>query len=272
MQQADIQIPDLNDVSTLVRTISQQEIMCGHASRSFECKQDGSVVTKVDLAMQTRLEAELGKRWPQFDMLGEEMDAADQQAVVDSGKPYWCIDPLDGTSNFTAGIPVFAVSVALVIGQRQQLGLIYDPVRDEMFTAIDGQGAWLNDKPLRYQGEARRKNQPVIAEIDLKRLPVDIRTRLVSGNLFSSQRNVGSSAIDWAWLAAGRFDVYLHGGQKLWDYAAGSLIFREAGGTCVSFDNAYVFQGKLEKRSVLAAFDQALFRKWFEWLELPFTD
>jgi len=263
------ELPDLEKLCDLVRAAARDELMGHFGNVDYHCKTDGSVVTQADFAMQNRLEAELKTLWPQFDMLGEEMEKARQQAIIDNSKGYWCIDPLDGTTNFTAGIPVFAVSIALIINSKQELGLIYDPVKDEMFTAIRGEGAWLNGVGLKYDCGPVAEDKPIIAEIDLKRLPVDVRVRLVSESIFSSQRNVGSSAIDWAWLAAGRYDIYLHGGQKLWDYAAGSLIFCEAGGRCVSFDDDAVFRGKLEKRSVLGAFDEALFKRWYDWLSIP---
>ncbi len=80
---------------------------------------------------------------------------------------------------------------------------------------------------------------------------------------------MGSSAIDWCWMAVGRFDVYLHGGQKMWDYAAGSLIFREAGGRSVSLDDEQVFRGQLEVRSVLASIDNDLFDYYYRWIGIP---
>ncbi len=236
----------------------------GHTE--FEYKEDGSVVTPADIAMQDRLERELKRLWPSIGMLGEEMDEQAQLSVIDSGEAYWCIDPLDGTSNYAVGLPFFAVSIALIINKQQRLGLIYDPVRDEMFSAIKDQGAFLNNKILDYSTMKFSDNKPIVAEIDLKRLPKELAIKLVSESIFASQRNIGSSAIDWCWMAAGRFDIYLHGGQKLWDYAAGSLIFAEAGGRSISLDNEDVFRGQLETRSVLACFDDKLFNYWYQWI------
>lgn len=219
-----------------------------------------------------------------YDILGEEMTEEEQHAVINKAHSeqektkqeqtnqevgYWCIDPLDGTSNYTAGLPFFAVSVALIINKQQYLGLIYDPVRDEMFTAIRGQGAYLNGTKLTGSQSTYSGNKPIVAEIDLKRLPEDLVVRLVTKSIFASQRNMGSSAIDWCWMAAGRFDVYLHGGQKMWDYAAGSLIFQEAGGHSLSLDNEEVFRGNFETRSVLASFNKSLFDYWYQWIGIP---
>ena len=259
-------LPDIEKLKSLVKNAAQEILLKDFGHSEFEYKDDGSVVTPADLAMQDRLEQELKQQWPMYDILGEEMTEDDQLAVINSGQGYWCIDPLDGTSNYAAGLPFFAVSMALIINSQQRLGLIYDPVRDEMFTAIKGQGAYLNGAPIHHTQMQFTENKPVVAEIDLKRLPEKLVVKLVTEQIFASQRNIGSSAIDWCWMAAGRFDIYLHGGQKMWDYAAGSLIFSEAGGHSISLDNEAVFRGQLEIRSVLACFDKNLFNYWYEWI------
>jgi len=259
-------LPDIEQLKTLVKNAAKEILLKDFGHSEFEYKDDGSVVTPADIAMQDRLEKELKQHWPDFDILGEEMSEAAQLSVIESGNGYWCIDPLDGTSNYAAGLPFFAVSIALIINQQQQLGLIYDPVRDEMFTAIKGQGAYLNGESIDPSQMKFTQNKPVVAEIDLKRLPEELVIKLVTERIFASQRNIGSSAIDWCWMAAGRFDIYLHGGQKLWDYAAGSLIFDEAGGLSVSLDDEPVFRGQLEVRSVLACYDDNMFKYWHEWV------
>ena len=226
------------------------------------------MITPADVLMQQRLQNELAEAWPDYAMLGEEMSAAQQREAMANAGGYWCIDPLDGTNNFTAGMPFFAVSVALVIDGRQQLGLVYDPVRNEVFSAVRDQGARLNGRAL----VAKTGNAPAkhaIAEIDMKRLPKALAVRLVTEGPFSSQRNIGSSTLDWCWLAAGRYHVYLHGSQMMWDYAAGSLIFNEAGGYSKSLDGEPVFRGELEARSVLASADADLFDYWERWIGIP---
>jgi len=259
-------LPDIEKLKSLVKSAAQEILVKDFGHSEFEYKDDGSVVTPADLAMQDRLEKELKQQWPAYDILGEEMSEEEQLAVIKAGGGYWCIDPLDGTSNYAAGLPFFAVSVALIINAQQQLGLIYDPIRDEMFTAIKGRGAYLNGISLNHSQMKFTENKPIVAEIDLKRLPEKLVVKLVTEQIFASQRNIGSSAIDWCWMAAGRFDIYLHGGQKLWDYAAGSLIFSEAGGHSISLDNETVFRGQLEIRSVLACYDHKLFKYWYEWI------
>ncbi len=261
--------PDLEKLKLLVKVAAKEELLKDFGHSEFEYKEDGSVVTPADLAMQNRLEKELKHHWPMYEILGEEMSDDEQQSVIDKGCAYWCIDPLDGTSNYAAGLPFFAVSIALIVDKQQQLGLIYDPVRDEMFSAIKGQGAYLNDELMDHEQLKSTEGKPIIAEIDLKRLPEKLAIKLVTESIFASQRNIGSSAIDWCWMSAGRFDIYLHGGQKLWDYAAGSLIFREAGGHSISLDNEEVFRGQLEIRSALACYDKNLFDYWYQWIDIP---
>lgn len=261
--------PDLEKLKSLVKVAAKEELLKDFGHSEFEYKADGSVVTPADLAMQERLENELNHHWPIYKVLGEEMTDEQQQDVIDSGAGYWCIDPLDGTSNYAAGLPFFAVSIALIVDKQQQLGLIYDPVRDEMFSAVKGQGAFLNDQLIDHSQLRFTVDKPIVAEIDLKRLPEKLAVKLVTESIFASQRNIGSSAIDWCWMAAGRFDIYLHGGQKLWDYAAGSLIFREAGGYSISLDSEDVFRGQLEIRSVLACYDKKLFNYWHQWIGIP---
>ena len=266
---------DLEKLKALVIRAANEELLTEFGHSTYEYKEDGSVVTPADIAMQNRLAKELTQHWPMYGILGEEMSDEEQLAVIHSSltdsnvKGYWCIDPLDGTSNFAARLPFFAVSIALIVDNKQQLGLIYDPIREEMFTAIKGKGAYLNGKRIDHSHLNFAQEKPVVAEIDLKRLPKDIAVKLVSESIFASQRNIGSSAIDWCWIAAGRFDIYLHGGQKLWDYAAGSLIFSEAGGHSIALDNEDVFRGQLEVRSVLACYDKKLFDYWHQWLGIP---
>ncbi len=105
-----------------------------------------------------------------------------------------------------------------------------------------------------------------VALIDLKRLPRALAARLASDPPYQSQRSFGAVALDWCWLAAGRCHVYLHGQQKLWDYAAGCLILQEAGGQAVTLEGEAVFATTLEPRSAAAALDPEVFRQWTAWL------
>ena len=260
-------VPDLKELRILVRDCAQQELLPRFADVSRHQKTDGSVVTDADHAMQDRVEKELARRWPGYVFLGEEMPAARHAALTEAGhEGLWVLDPLDGTSNFAAGVPFFSVSLALLVGGRVEIGIVYDPVRDEAFCAQRGVGAWLNGLSLGTQVPLGLSLARAIAVVDFKRLDRPLAAQLGAEPPYGSQRNFGSSALDWCWLADGRFHVYLHGGQKLWDYAAGNLILAEAGGQAVTLAGEPVFAVGLASRSVVAARDPELFQVWRRWV------
>ena len=257
----------IDALSDFVRAAARKILLPRFGRVKAEAKQDGSLVTEADLLMQRELTGALQKHWPMIALLGEEMAPAEQASLLNQASSgLWVLDPLDGTINFASGVPNFAVSLALLDGAGVRLGLIYDPVRDEMFSASRDAGANLNGCPLRLTRERPRELEECVAEIDLKRLDEQLRLRLVREMPFRSQRNFGSGALDWAWLADGRYQLYLHGGQKLWDYAAGSLILAEAG--CLATDlNGYpVYNASLTPRSVVGAVTPELHREWLAWL------
>lgn len=260
-------LPDLKALRQLVRACAQQELLPRFADVSRQLKQDGSVVTDADHAMQDSVQKELARHWPEYGFLGEEMPAPQHQALTAAGhQGLWILDPLDGTSNFAAGVPFFSVSLALLIGDRPQIGVVYDPIRDECFVAQRGAGAWLNGLSLGTRVPVQLPLQRTIAVVDFKRLDRVLAAKLGAEPPYGSQRNFGSSALDWCWLADGRFHIYLHGGQKLWDYVAGSLILSEAGGQARTIDGEEVFSAGLDSRSVVAARDPELFRTWQAWV------
>jgi len=223
-------MPDAPGLCELLRRVGDEELLPRLGRPGARLKADGTLVTEADLAVQARIAAELAQRYPMIPLLGEEMPRAEQERLLaGSVEGIWCLDPLDGTSNFAAGIPVFAISLAYLRHGRTQLGVVYDPVRSECFHARAGEGAWLDDRPVN-PGEPPPSLAECIAIVDYKRLEPRLAANLATRPPFRSQRSFGSVALDWCWLAAGRGHLYLHGGQKLWDYAAGRLIFSEAGG------------------------------------------
>lgn len=261
-----MQLPDLALLESLLRDVGREEVLPRFNQVSAQLKADGSVVTEADHASDARTRAALAAAYPQIGFLSEEMDAEQQQALLDSGAPLWCLDPLDGTSNFAAGIPLFGLSLGLIVDGAMALGVIYDPVRDECFSATRGGGARLNGEPLRTP-VLELPLKRCVALIDFKRLSPHMRTQLCERAPYSSQRNLGSCALEWGWLAAGRGPLYLHGGQKLWDIAAGVLILDEAGGGSRTLDGDPVFVPRLEPRSVVASPDPALLARWLDWLQ-----
>ena len=255
----------LTVLQDMIIVAAQEELLPRFARVERQHKRDGSVLTEADLAVQSRLAAQLQQQWPETVFLGEEMTAVEQADLLASGQPVWCLDPLDGTSNFAAGIPFFSISLALLQQGKVLLGMVYDPVRDECFSASPEQGAQLNGEPLRVKQTGLELKQTT-ALIDFKRLEQDLATRLVTAIPYASQRSFGSVALDWCWLAAGRCHLYLHGRSNIWDYAAGNMIFHAAGGYSCTLEGDAIFTHSLTPRSSVAAVDQSLFAAWTAWL------
>ena len=265
-------LPALLELSELVRRTALDECTTsggatrgGIAHGSITTKQDGSWVTAIDRRIQEKLLTKLRHRWPQYGFIGEEMTHADQVAVCEQSREgFWVLDPLDGTTNFTTGFLFYGVSLALVVDGSPCLGVVFDPVRGECFSAQLGRGAYLNRQKLVCP--ATRTLGECIALIDYKRLVGDLAEQLVHSPPYRSQRNLGSSVLEWCWLAAGRVQLYLHGGQKLWDFAAGYLILTEAGGVATSLSGKPLDCARLRKRSVVAAVNPDLLALWDAWI------
>lgn len=230
-------------------------------------KPDGSLVTSADHALDARLRRVLGELFPGIPVLSEEQGRAEQQAVLAGAERFWLMDPLDGTTNFASGMPFFAISLALVGKNGVYFGATYDPVRDELFSAVHGGGLLLNGHALPPQPRQPEDLAQCTALVDCKRLAPPLATALVVSPPYRSQRNLGACALEWAWLAAGRADLYLHGGQALWDSAAGTVMLAEVGGALTDLAGGPVFRRSLEKPSAVAARSPALHRHWLEWLQ-----
>jgi myo-inositol-1(or 4)-monophosphatase len=255
----------IDQVIDVVKKVAADEVMPRYLKVAHQRKSDGSLFTEADLAAQDALSKLLPKIRP-GPIVGEEMTPELQvERWLAGAEGLWCVDPIDGTSNFVNGLPYFAVSVALMRKGRSVLGVVYDPVADEVFYAEKGGGAYLHGERLPIK-ETVPHLRNAMAEVDFKRLPQSLAQALAASPPYSSQRNFGASTLEWCYVAAGRFDVYLHGGQKLWDYAAGSLILEEAGGAMCSLKLDDFWADELWKRSVLAARDSALFDTWKHWV------
>lgn len=263
--------PSSQQLQHILIEIAETEVLSRYRHPEISHKRDGTLVTDADLTVQVRLAEKLAESWPGIPLMGEEMSEAEQQAVAESDC-YWCVDPLDGTTNYSSGLPFFALSLALIVGGEAVLGIVYDPVRYECFRAERGKGAWLNDELLRLN-EGPGLLKECIAIVDFKRLTPALVNRLANEPPYRSQRCFGAIALEWCWLAAGRAHLNLHGGQKLWDYAAGRLIFAEAGG--VFRDDSRPPQPRLGLTVLpaMGAVDRPLFILWQKWLkESAFPD
>lgn len=260
--------PELTALAGLVRDIGLASLSetCQHGE--IEAKRDGSYVTDIDLALQQEIYNALRGAYPDIPFIGEETPEAERTRVLQSGaRRVWCLDPLDGTTNFTSGLPFYGISLALLEDRMPVQGVVFDPNRDECFTAQAGSGAWLNGQ--RLPGAPKRSTAHCVACVDFKRLPRTVAEHLVARPPFKSQRNLGACVLEWCWLAADRFQLYLHGGQHLWDYAAGSLILMEAGGSAVTLEGAAVPDESLylnRKVSVVAASHPDMLEEWWSWI------
>lgn len=256
---------DIDEIRNIIIETAREELMPRFRNVKRGLKADGSVITEADLVMQQRISEQLKSRWPSYNFLGEEMDSKQQRALLHAPEPVWCLDPLDGTSNFSIGIPYFSVSLALLQSGRVTHGIVYDPCRDECFHASEGQGASLNGQPLTAEDSGLPLAQ-ASGLVDYKRLPAALVQRLAQNAPYSSQRSFGSVALDWCWVASGRCQVYLHGKQNIWDYAAGNYIFESAGGSSCTLDGEPVFVNELVPRSAVGAQNSRLFESWTQWL------
>ena len=257
----------LNRLAELVREVAQTAVMPRFLNAAVSTKSDGTRLTEADLHAQ----ALFAQKLPQIidcPMLGEEMSAEEQHAMWQHATTgLWVVDPIDGTNNFINGLPHFALSVAYIRHGRAQLGAIFHPMMQEMFTAERGHGAHLNGRPLPLRNTPKKLHES-IAGVEVKYLRSGkLASRMQTLHPFGSQRSMGSSTLDWCYLAAGRYDLYLHGGQKLWDYAAGALIYEEAGGRLATLEGDDFWSGEhVFKRSVIAGLQPDLFERWLAWI------
>ena len=206
-------------------------------------KSPSNLVTEADLASQRAIHDELTAAFPDYCFLGEEETGQEQNAAVETDRPRWVVDPLDGTGNYVHGFPYYAVSIGLEVAGRQVVGAIFDPTRDEMFSAVDGQGAWLN-----RQGRGEQKIEPTDTEklsdaFCVASLPVDATGEGIAVRRFleviphaQTVQRTGSAALNLCYTACGRMDAFWSTSLKPWDMAAGVVIVREAGGRISACD------------------------------------
>lgn len=182
----------------------------------------------VDHMAEEAIVRELKRAYPRHAILAEESGAAGNSPST------WIIDPLDGTHNYLRGIPHFSVSIAMMERGELMHGVIYDPLRDELFTASKGDGAYLNDRRLRVSKRESLDGAMLATGFPFRqREHLQPQLKMVARLLDQAEdlRRTGSAALDLAYTALGRFDGYFELGLKPWDIAAGCLLVREAGGT-----------------------------------------
>jgi myo-inositol-1(or 4)-monophosphatase len=229
-------------IEAVVRAGDLQMARFGH---DIQIDKKGAIdlVTEVDFEVERMFRDLIAERFPEHQILAEEFGGS---KTVPEG-PCWVFDPIDGTSNYAHGLPIFCASLALEIDGVPQLAAVYDPNRKELFTAERGGGAFLNGRPLRVSRAARMVEAMLVTGF-----PYDVHSRVdeIVG-LFAAfvgqalaVRRLGSAAIDLCWVAAGRMDGFWESDLKPWDIAGGALIVEEAGGWVTRMDgSAFVSRG-----------------------------
>jgi myo-inositol-1(or 4)-monophosphatase len=195
-------------------------------------KQRHDYVSEVDKMAEAEIIRELKRAYPRDAILAEE------SGQIGKSRNVWAIDPLDGTHNYLRGFPHFCVSIALLEGGEPVIGVVYDPLRDELFTASKGDGAYLNDRRIRV-GKRENLGGALLATgfPYRQRRHLDAQIGMTRALLAEAEdiRRTGSAALDLAYVAAGRVDGYFEIGLYTWDMAAGCLLVREAGGRYCDF-------------------------------------
>ena len=227
---------------TLIRDFGEIENL------QVSVKGPGDFVTVSDTKVEKILVDELQKARPTYSILSEEIGKISKD---ESFK--WIIDPIDGTANFLHGIPHFAISIGLEKDREIICGIIYDPIKDEMFVAEKGNGSYLNNQRIRVSSRSKLKDC-IIFTGGPKKESKDRELALKEHNDFSSKihipiRKLGSASLDMAYVAAGRCDGFWQRNLNYWDIAAGIIIIRESGGFVTDFygENKY-----LENKTILA--------------------
>jgi len=204
-----------------------------------ERKGHNDYFSEADLAAERAIIDCIRKHYPDHAILAEESGGSGQSDTT------WIIDPLDGTTNFLHGFPVFAVSIGVQVNGRIEHGVVYDPMRQELFTASRGKGAYLDDHRIRVSGQTKLETALIgtgfpFRDATMRLDPYMSMLAKVIRNT-SGIRRAGAAALDLAYVAAGRLDAFWETGLKPWDLAAGTLLIREAGGIVSGLDGSEDF-------------------------------
>lgn len=242
-------IPDLSDLESLARRAGEM-LRAGFGKRHhIDYKGLIDLVTEVDHQVEAYLLGEIRQRFPDHRILAEEsgVQAGDNCCL-------WYVDPLDGTVNYAHGVPIFTVSIAFETHGERRLGVVYDPMRDEMFSAEKGRGAWLNGEPIRVSTTPDLDHSLLVTGFpyDIRQNPDNNLDHFARFSLLTQGvRRLGSAALDLCYVAAGRFDGFWEMRLSPWDVAAGALIAEEAGAIVTNMHGGPDYLSK--PQSILAA-------------------
>jgi myo-inositol-1(or 4)-monophosphatase len=209
--------------------------------RRFQVREKArfDLVTDADLASQQTIYEYLGRRFPGHQFLGEEDHIARTRPGPDA-PPTWIIDPLDGTTNYVHDCPMYCVSIGLQVAEEMVVGVVLDPSRPELFHAARGQGAWLNDRLIQTSSAARLEEALLATGFppDMKGQEMTLDWWRFFSLRTRSLRRTGSTALNMAYVAAGRFDGYWAFDNHVWDVAGGMVLIQEAGGVITNNDGS----------------------------------
>jgi myo-inositol-1(or 4)-monophosphatase len=225
-------------LSTAVEAVVRAgAIQLSRFGTDFHVDKKGAIdlVTEVDVEVERMFRALVAERFPDHQVLAEELGGMD---TIPPG-PCWVFDPIDGTTNFTHGLPIFCASLALEVDGVAEVAAVYDRSRRELFTAERGGGAYLNGRPLKVSSTDQMVDAMLVTGF-----PYDVHSRIEEiVGLFAqfvgrarAVRRLGSAAIDLCYIAAGRMDAFWERDLKPWDIAGGALIVAEAGGRITGMD------------------------------------
>ena len=224
--------PVLQDILPIVRSAGQI-ILRREGACAIQTKAAQDFVTEVDFQVQSYIRDRLRDGWPDIQFMGEEQD----NGHVDFARPYWVLDPIDGTINFIHDFRASVISLALVCDHDPIFGVVYNPSTGEEFTGIRGGGAYLNGASIHVSSAASLSEALVfVGTAPYRRNEMDENFRRIQRVYLSSHdiRRFGCTALELCYIACGRADGQFEFGTKPWDIAAGWLILREAGGEVVS--------------------------------------
>jgi myo-inositol-1(or 4)-monophosphatase len=227
-------LPTLADLERITRQAGQ--ILYNGYEKDHEVNYKGLIdlVTEIDHESEAFIIGEVQRQFPGHHILAEESGALDGQ-----GEHLWLIDPLDGTVNYAHGVPMFCVSIGYAYQKQVILGAVYDPLRDELFSAERGKGSWLNGRSLKVSKVEELQKSLLVTGFpydtwNTPRNNFDYFTKL--GKMTQGVRRLGSAALDLCYVAAGRFDGYWELSVKPWDVAAAGLVAEEAGAQVTNVD------------------------------------
>lgn len=227
-----MKLPVLQDILPIVREAGAI-ILAREGASAIRTKAAQDFVTEVDFRVQSFINGKLRELWPHIQFMGEEQN----NDHIDFSKPYWVLDPIDGTTNFIHDFRASVISLALVLDHDPIFGVVYNPSTGEEFTGVRGGGAYLNGTPIHVSSVPHLSEALVfVGTAPYRRKEMDENFRRIQRVYLSSHdiRRFGCTALELCYIACGRADGQFEYGTKPWDIAAGWLILREAGGEVVS--------------------------------------